>query len=267
MIPLVNDVRDIQGWTPEDSFVFIQMDGEDIQIKCYFEDVVRQILKSNNIEIGKSAASSTEITQACDSGNIFKGTKTKMLNITFMDIDHTSQVYLTLRNLWKQVMDDHKMRMTPAHIKSGIEGVIKAHKAFREVATPEAVLKSFKIVGIQPYSIDQMNSQCTAPLSAKEMILLRRNMDYLHDVFAEKGEYMDSELAAIGIAKNINRGKPKDELVICRRRCMNLTNDNVPERETARLGAIAASVAARAARIAENKRMAQLKRDNAAISK
>jgi hypothetical protein len=129
------------------------------------------------------------------------------------------------------------------------------------------VLKSFKIVGIQPYSIEQMNKQCTAPLTAKEMILLRRNMDYLHDIFAERGEYLDSELAAIGIVKNINRGKPKDELVICRRRCINLTNDKVPEREAARLNAIAASVAANAARIAENKRLAQLKKEQAAIKR
>lgn len=190
-----------------------------------------------------------------------------MLNITFMDIDKTSLVYKTLKTTWNEVMSKYGIRMTNSHIISGIEGVIKAHKAFRAVSTPDAVLKSFQIVGIQPYSIEQMNRQCTSHLTPNEMCLLRRNLDYLHDIFADKGEYLDSELAAVGILKNINRGKPKDELVICRRRCMNLMNDKVPERETARMNAIAASVAANAARIATNKRAAETRRENKAIER
>jgi hypothetical protein len=54
---------------------FLQIDGEDVQLKAFLDKDIRQLLCENNIAVGKSAASTAEIEQECDHGNVLKHQK------------------------------------------------------------------------------------------------------------------------------------------------------------------------------------------------
>jgi hypothetical protein len=62
LIDFVQRMREGMRLTLSD-MVFVQLDGENVQIECFFNNNLRQLLNENNIVIGKSAASSTEIQQ------------------------------------------------------------------------------------------------------------------------------------------------------------------------------------------------------------
>jgi hypothetical protein len=72
-----------------DSFGWLQLDGEAMQIECFKAPEITQFLNDHHIVVGKPPGSSTEITQPCDAGNCFRGRKKGLTSVTNADInDH-----------------------------------------------------------------------------------------------------------------------------------------------------------------------------------
>jgi len=74
MIPFINDIKRVYG-LDANATTWYQLDGEDTQIRCYEDNNILQELENNHIVVGKPSGSTTEITQPCDRGNIFKASK------------------------------------------------------------------------------------------------------------------------------------------------------------------------------------------------
>ena len=72
VIEFINHIKEMCE-IPADDHVYFQLDGEPIQLEVFKSTSMRSFLKANNISIGKSCASSTEIEQPCDIGDIGKG--------------------------------------------------------------------------------------------------------------------------------------------------------------------------------------------------
>ena len=74
LIPFIQDQREVHK-LPKETEAWYQLDGERIQIKCYFEYDMVEKLKENNVTVGKPPASTTSITQPLDVGNCFLAAK------------------------------------------------------------------------------------------------------------------------------------------------------------------------------------------------
>jgi hypothetical protein len=68
-----------------------QLDGEPLQIQCYQENSILEILEESFIIVGKPPASTTEISHTCDRGNVFKASKTALKNISDDMVDIEDQ--------------------------------------------------------------------------------------------------------------------------------------------------------------------------------
>jgi len=71
-VPFVDQIRILHGDPPGSKAVLVE-DGESVQIQNLLMDSdSRKFLSDNHIMIGKSSASTTEIEQPLDRGNLFK---------------------------------------------------------------------------------------------------------------------------------------------------------------------------------------------------
>ena len=102
LVPTVQNIRKVYGLTVEDNMAFWQIDGENVQIQALFDLDIRKLLKENNIKVGKSSASTTEIEQECDIEVIFKGPKTRLKHLKYTHVDHNSDIYKRLKEIWKE---------------------------------------------------------------------------------------------------------------------------------------------------------------------
>ncbi len=65
------------------------MDGEAVQIECFKLPHVINLLFQHHIAVGKPPGSTTEITQPCDVGNCFRGSK-GCLSTTILHVSSAS---------------------------------------------------------------------------------------------------------------------------------------------------------------------------------
>jgi hypothetical protein len=232
LFKICKSIREINSLPPNAKF-FFKEDGEDIQIKCMKDPIIRQLLKENNIEVGKTSASITEIEQECDADNLFKAPK-KKLSAIFNDdiIKNYNNLRILLENIWKSHQEATNTIITREHKKSGINGIIKIFHCLKSTININVIEKSFKVTGASPYNLNQIISQCTAKISREQEIIIKREIDYLKNVFASAGEIDENTFDLCGIDDNIKKkGKRKDELVVFRRRCILLSSDNFIARE------------------------------------
>ena len=74
LVSFVQQIRQARGLGPGD-WAYLQLDGEDVQIKVYQDPRLRQLLERHKIILGKPAGSTSEITQACDRQDVFRAPK------------------------------------------------------------------------------------------------------------------------------------------------------------------------------------------------
>ena len=77
MIIFIKEIKTSQE-LPEDSLVYTNIDGEDLQLKTLIDLRIQAILKDNNIVTGKPPGSTSSITQPCDARSFFRATKTAL---------------------------------------------------------------------------------------------------------------------------------------------------------------------------------------------
>jgi hypothetical protein len=85
LIPFTEATRDHFD-LPADETAWFQLDGEPIQIKIFEDADMLAQLDAAHIVVGKPPGSTTEITQPCDRGKVFKGPKTANRNISDKDV-------------------------------------------------------------------------------------------------------------------------------------------------------------------------------------
>lgn len=80
LIPLLVELRK-QYFLTIETPAWLQLDGECTHIKYYENYSVLEELEKVNLLVTKSPASTTAVTQPCDNGGCFKGTKTTLYNL------------------------------------------------------------------------------------------------------------------------------------------------------------------------------------------
>ena len=86
LLPFIKALR--KKYTPDDleSLACFQLDGESTQIGIYNDNAVVNDLNEANIMVVKPPGSTTAVTQPCDRGNIFRGSKATLKTINDTDV-------------------------------------------------------------------------------------------------------------------------------------------------------------------------------------
>lgn len=143
-----------------DKTCLLTMDGKQIQIDDFKENSTVEMFRENNIVVAKGPASTSENTNACDGGNIFKNCKKANSLISGEDLFND----MALRSRLSNVFDSHekllnanvqadgkKLKISAGHRRMGIEGLMRVQMALEEAAKPMTIRKSFAIIGMWDY--------------------------------------------------------------------------------------------------------------------
>jgi hypothetical protein len=122
---------------PSNSIAWFQLDGEPLQIQCYQENSILEILEESFIIVGKPPASTTEISQPCDRGNVFKASKTALKNISDDMVDIEDQQSL------RMIFESHEIklgtRISCSHKKLATFGIREVQLALQNTARPNMI--------------------------------------------------------------------------------------------------------------------------------
>lgn len=219
---------------PAEAPVWLQLDGEAIQIGPYEDPDVLQLLAANFITVGKPPASTTAITQPCDAGNCFKAAKTKLRALHDSDVDTKSRLYDKVN----QVLLDHTAArkekyiekhgcatgfegLKSTHKKFAVLGLLRVQKALNETMKSTTISESFRKTGIYPFNFQTIMRNCTTALPIRELDALQAVLPQMSALFQQKGEVTDADMTALGVRapKSV-----KDKLIVSRRRAIILTD-------------------------------------------
>ena len=142
-----------------------------MKIKWFEEVDVLADLKAAKIHTMKPPGSTTEITQACDAGNCFKATKSRLKTISdsrvFVDnpmvkvLDNIFDLHdgtlnvptLVIRN-GTLVPIPKPQQMDKAHSKMAKKAILRVQHALGETITMSLIKDSFRKIGTHPLSIE-----------------------------------------------------------------------------------------------------------------
>jgi hypothetical protein len=142
--------------------------GEPIQIKVFEDKDVLRLLNDHSIVVGKPPASTTAITQPCDSGNCFRGSKTTNKRLNDADVSHNTEMINVLTEMiGKHVstVSPHSddPTMTAAHRHMAVYGLLRIQLALMISMHRCTITKSFEKTGIFPYTFRQRRQPIFVP--------------------------------------------------------------------------------------------------------
>ena len=237
LIPFVQRIKEFQRYPIDERSLFM-LDGEPAQIKIYEDSGMQEAFKEHCIDIVKPSASTTEITQACDAGRDFLSSKATLKVIKDEEVEFSDRVPLV-----KAAFDSHndylsvqypgqKAVFNSTHRKMAVIGLLKINMAQSQTFNPQNITDAFSKIGARPYSPSQILAQCTTPIDRALESTIMGSIEDLSLLMAAKGEVFDAEYETAGIKDNLNLpGKPKEDLVVPRRRTTVLTNVNFIARQ------------------------------------
>lgn len=205
----------------DNTVAFFTLDGETNQIGVMTEVPEVQALENNSIIVGKPPASTTHITQPCDVGNSFRGSKQALKLIKDKEIKdspilpyldpifkaHVSKYSSTTSRSGKAAK---RKQMSYEHIRSAKLGLLKIQRAVQGAVRRETYMDSFTKTGIYPYNANQIFDQFKlSGLSAPEKELYNEKLEDLMSALIANGELRDSDLDALSFpATRIRDKKP-----------------------------------------------------------
>ena len=238
LVEFINDLKiSSGGGSNDDNITWFQLDGEMKQIEIYRDPSILQLLLENNIIVGKLPASTTEITQPCDRGNIFKASKTRNKNIGDDDVKKDVHMIDKLNEIFKNHIENHNgssknSKMTAAHVKMATLGLLRIQLALEETARPTIIKNSFKDTGVFDVSLGGCNietilNNCSTDIDEPLRVKIINQMNELAKRITTNGELLETDFDDLDIESNIecqSKKKCKNELVLSRRRSVILTN-------------------------------------------
>ena len=134
---LIPHTRSIRNYfdLPADAMAWFQLDGEPIQMECFQDPEILDLVHANHSCVGKPAGSTTEITQACDAGAVFKGPKTTNKRINDADVVSNSVMINRLKEVFRNhdaaVTHDTDKKMSHNINKNAIMDLLRVQMALR----------------------------------------------------------------------------------------------------------------------------------------
>src|SRR3989338_8581621 len=160
VIPFIKSTR-IDHNKPE-AQVFVNCDGEDIQIQAFGESSFQDQLEAEKITVDKPPGSTTENTQPLDTGTLFRTVKKLLKSISNDTVRDGAERRDLLANIWQAHQTTYK-KLTPDHVKNGIYGVLRVSLAFQRGYNTSRAQDSFRAVGSYPFDKDVILRHCTTP--------------------------------------------------------------------------------------------------------
>ena len=213
-----------QNNLPEDARSVFMLDGEPRQIECYESSSMLKDLHEKHITIAKPPASTTENTQPCDAGNIFKGSKTVLRNLPAK----VPSGYEDLDRLLQDKIKEHFRKYSKSgidyrHVKAAAEGLTRIKYALEKVMTPHIIVDSFCKTGVAPFDINAILKNCKADITPEDTLHLLAKLPQLRKAFTTKGEVTDALMDKLKLPKAPTHAN-KDSRVVHRRRTVILTS-------------------------------------------
>lgn len=184
----------------------------------------------------KLAASTTEITQACD--QIFIAPKTRLRTITDDSIRYNEGMIGSIINLLKThvavVPKQHRVAMKYKVIAYGL---LRVQRALQLTYTTQSVQKSFSEVGMydcttNSYDLLKVLKQCKTKFEPDETLSVVTRIGSLGRKIGKNGELFESDFDLVGVEASV---PSKDSKVLNQRRVVFLTNRELVGRETSKL--------------------------------
>jgi len=213
---------------------FITCDGEAQQIRPLMNEEDRKLMNDNNIIVGKLAASSTAVSQACDAYKIFSSAKACFKTTLNSEVGDRVTLKETLNDTMKLHVkktsgcdkvfnESDKTRLIPALIKAVI--------TLTKKLVSSVIIKSFNKIGISTKCevvLRQVFQQFGTSFSNNHRLL--QFMDNLKSgitKFHNCGTITDQEMYDLyDIVKDkfVDRNIDRDKLVMHQQRCVLLTH-------------------------------------------
>lgn len=228
LVPFVEATR-MHYSLPRDTLAWFQLEGEPTQIDCYSKRELLNVLEENYISVGKPPASTTATTQPCDAGNCFKAPKTSLKHINNDESPRNAHTMERIKAVLKKHEDKYGHKLSYAHKKMAVEGLIKIQLALQNSMNRDMICKSFARCGIYPYSTAQILNQCKTKIDISEEEKIFRSLDRLVEQMKDQGELFEKDFEAFDIMKGTTGAK--DRLVLYRRRSVILTHKELYMRE------------------------------------
>jgi transposase-like protein len=207
-----------------DSPFMVTCDGEKNQLDAHFLEAVMDEYSALSVMICKLAASTTAVSQACDAGNLFKGSKSMLRNLLKREFED-ADLERSIKAILKMHLEKIKKDMT-YHDRSRIPSALMACRhVINTVATTQTIRGSFRTIGVtDKCTVDEQRilKQYSVHLTLNQMMDLQHEMANLCKIFNKQGFLKDSDMDAIDavfFSEDIG-SKPRDERVLCQQRCV-----------------------------------------------
>ena len=246
VIPFIQMLKAQYG--SDDSFVFLNMDGEAAQVNPYLDPEIRKAFDDLKVIIGKLAASCTALTQMCDAWKIFSSLKHWLGLTTRADAESNLGLKAALKEMLKQheAATGHEFK---ADDKARIVlGLLKLKMVIELKFTVSLVKNSWAKVGFSEregrlhFDIDTMLRQFNVRPTTFEYTNIMANLERACKIFLRKGRLTDLELrklfCIVANKEALSVGAPeaeRDALILSRQRCVLLMHDSVASRHLARI--------------------------------
>jgi len=157
-----------------------------MQIRCYKDIEMLKLLETNNVIFGKPSGSTTEITQPCDRGRIFKASKSMIKNVSNTIIDNNlNKIEILNQLLIKNSSLDSRKR------KLAVYRLIRVQMALRQSRRMQMISDSFAWTGIYPFKINKILASCANQPTHNEEINILYALPRLVENFKNQGELFD----------------------------------------------------------------------------
>jgi hypothetical protein len=241
-----------------DAPAWFQLDGEAIQIAPFKDPATVEHFGNYCIICGKPPASTTEVTQPCDCGNCFKGSKTCLKGIKDADIPLDHPMVARLRAVIAQhcattkkpgrveeeeeeeeeeepsckvISKTPKTSMTSSHRHCVLYGLLRIQKAIAKAISRTTVQDSFRLAGIYPFSLKQIMSNCKTDMNYADLNEIEGAIPGLAKIIVKQGELWGKDIRKWIPQMHLPGLYDKDGLVLNRRRSVLLSCIAVLRRE------------------------------------
>lgn len=234
---LVCDVRKEYG-LDESEHAWFQLDGEQTQISCYEEEAILEDLAENLIIVGKPPASTTEVTQPCDVGTIFKASKSHLHRLLMEEDTELTQLERNLYNNLHEAMIAHYRKNSTSALnytamKKAKDGILKIRKSLFKMLDSDRISESFLKAGISPFNIERIFHNLKAEITPEEKMHVLSKLPELQKIMAEEGEISDAAMSRLKIKKSYENEADTswDNKPLNHRRSVILTHKKVVKKE------------------------------------
>ena len=274
LIPFIEFVQNCYGERGENTFVCC--DGEAPQIAPYLStDGIRQKLAELNVMVGKLAASTTAVAQACDCWKLFV-----IIHKYFAEYsDAAAREQVTLMQNIKAAIENHEKTVKHTLKRDDkarlVLALLKGVYAVSHGARVDLIKKSWSTCGITsqfslniPQILVQHNLCGYEKYTNDELLNIVANLPSASTMFKLKGTLTDKQLMNYyELCKRLGSNKCRDARVIHQQRCVLLNHEMIVQKELDKVKAKEESEAAAEAKKVQREAKRKRKLEESAIPK